>query len=73
MTKRKKDSREGLCTESVHALQTTVNVTVTSEELTCLTNPSRHKDKEDSPRQDSDQQEEILNKTQLSKQEETNH
>ena len=55
----------------MQALQTTVNVTVTSEELTCLTNPSRHKDKEDSPGQDSDNQEERLNKTQLGKQGET--
>ena len=47
-------------------------MTVTSEELTCLTNPSRHKDKQDSPGQDSDNQEERLNKTQLGKQGETN-
>ena len=45
-----KTQGERLKTDSVQALQTTINVTVSSEKLTWLTNPSRQKDWEDSTR-----------------------
>ena len=42
MINEKERLKRRLKTDSVQALQTTLNVTVSSEELTWLTNPSRH-------------------------------
>ena len=53
INEKEKLKEEGLKTNSVQALQTTVNVTVSSEELTWLTNPSRHNETVKTQRQDS--------------------